>query len=78
MTDHNIVKNDIHHIYFALVECEPETKFEIITTDENYISLSVGVIIKNFESEAGQQVLIIEHIRLNDSLTSCPNHSSPW
>ena len=61
------------HTCLALAECEPETKFEVIpSTDENYISLSVGVFIKNFESEAGQQVLIFEYIRLIDSFNFMP------
>ena len=47
MVDLNIKKYDIHHICLALAECEPETKIEVIlSTDENYISLSVGVFIK--------------------------------
>ena len=73
MIGHNIKKYDVHHIYLALAECEPETKFEFTaSTDENYISLSVGVFIKNFESEAGQQVPIFEHIRLIDSFNFMP------
>ena len=73
MIGHNIKKYDIHHICLALAECEPETKFEVIpSTDENYISLSVGVFIKNFESEAGQQVPIFEYIRLIDSFNFMP------
>ena len=68
MIDHNIKKYDIHHICLALAECEPETKFEVIPSlDENYISFSVGVLIKNFESEAEQQVPIFEYIGLIDS-----------
>ena len=63
MIDHNIKKYDIHPICLELAECEPETKFEVIpSTDENYISLSVGVFIKNFEPEAGQQVPIFEYV----------------
>ena len=73
MIGHNIKKYDIHHICLALAECEPETKFEVIaSTDENYISLSVEVFIKNFESEAGQQVPIFEYIRLIDSFNFMP------
>ena len=49
------------------------TKFEVKpSTDENYISLSVGVFIKTFESEAGQQVPILEYIRLIDSFNFMP------
>ena len=48
-------------------------KFEgIPSIDEDYISLSVGVFIKSFESEAGQQVPIFEYIRLIDSLSFMP------
>ena len=73
MIGHNIKKYDIHHICLALVECEPETKFEVIhSTDENYISLSVGVFIRSLESEAGQQVPIFEYIRLIDSFNFMP------
>ena len=73
MICHIIKKYDIHHISLALAECEPETKFEVIpSTDENYISLYVGVFIKHFESEAGQQVPIFEYIRLIDSLNFMP------
>ena len=73
MIGHNIKKYDIHHICLALAECEPETKFEVIpSTDENYISLPVGVFIKKFESEAGQQVPIFEYIRLIDSFNFMP------
>ena len=57
MIGYNIKKYDIDHICLALAECGPETtKFEVIpSTDENCISLSVGVYIKTFESVAGQQ-----------------------
>ena len=73
MIGHNIKKYDIHQIYLALAECEPETKFEVIpSTGENYISLSVVVFIKSFESEAGQQVTIFQYIRLIDSFTFMP------
>ena len=62
MIGHSIKKYGIHYIFIALAECEPETKFEFIpSADKNYI-----VIIKNFESEAGQQVPIFEYIRLID------------
>ena len=73
MIGHKIKKYDIHHICLPLAECVPETKFEVLpSTDENYISLSVGVFIKNFESEAGQQVPIFEHKRLIDSFNFMP------
>ena len=66
-------KCDIYHICLALAECEPETKFEVIPSpDENYVSLSVGVFIKNIESEAGQQVPIFEHIRSIDLFNFMP------
>ena len=63
----------IFMVYVALAELEPEAKFEVIpSTDKNYISLSVGVFIKNFESEAGQQVIIFEYIKLIDSYNFMP------
>ena len=68
MIGHNIKKYDIHQICLALADFEPETEFEIIpSSDENYISLSVGVFIKNFESESGQQVPIFKYVRSIDS-----------
>ena len=68
MIGHNIKQYDIHHICLALAECEQETQFEVIpSSDENFISLSIGVFIKKFESEAGKQVPISEYIRLIDS-----------
>ena len=73
MIGHNIRKYDIHHICIALAECEPETKFEVIpSTEEKNISVSVGVIKKIFESEAGQQALIFKYIRLIDSFNFKP------
>ena len=79
MIGHNIKKYDIQHRCVTVAECEPETKFEVIpSTGKNYISLSVGLLIKNFESEAGKHELIFEYIRLLTRVTSCPNHSSPW
>ena len=70
MIGHSIEEYDMHDICLAIAECEPETKFEVIpSTDENYISLSVG---QNFESEAGQQVPIFEYIRLIDSFNFMP------
>ena len=78
MIDHNIKNYDIHHKCLALAECEPEMKFEVTpSTDENYISLSVGVFLENFESETGQQVPIVEYIRLINSFSFMPkSHES--
>ena len=74
MIGHNIKKYDLHHISLALAECALETKIEVVpSTDENYLSLPVGVFIKNFESEAGQQVPIFEYIRLIDSFNFMPH-----
>ena len=73
MISHQIKKYDNYYICLALAKCEPETKFEVIPSiDENYISLSVGVFIKNFESEAGQKVPIFEYIKLIDSFNFMP------
>ena len=77
MISQNIKKSDIHQICLALAECEPEMKFEVIpSTDENYISPSVGVFIKKFESEAEQQVFF-EYLRLTGSFLFMPqSHQS--
>ena len=73
MIGHNIRKHDIHHICLPLEECEPETKLDVIlSTDENFMSFSAGVFIKNFQPEAGQQVPIFENIRLVDSFNFFP------
>ena len=43
---HNIQNYDLHHICLALHECEPTSTTSVIpSTDEKYISLSIGVLI---------------------------------
>ena len=44
---HNIQNYDLLHICLALHECEPTITMSVIpSTDEKYISLSIGVLIK--------------------------------
>ena len=60
-------------IIWHRIDVEPETKFEVIPSSDEYdISLSVGVFIKKIESEAGQQVPIFEYIRVIDSFSFMP------
>ena len=62
-----------HSILWHRIDFEPETKFEVIPSSDEYdISLSVGVFIKKIESEAGQQVPIFEYMRLIDSFNFMP------
>ena len=64
---HNIQNYDLHHICLALQESEPSTTISVIpATDENYISMQLGVQVDTMKRD-GQSVPVYEFLRFVDS-----------
>ena len=65
---HNIANYDLHHVCLALREIEPSTKINVIpSTDEKYISMTFGVLIKTVTGRDGKDRKIYEYLRFIDS-----------
>ena len=65
---HNIQNYDLHHICLALHECEPTSTMSVIpSTDEKYLSLSIGVLIKTIKRKNGSEQKVFEYLRFIDS-----------
>ena len=66
--EHNIQNYDRHHISLALHECEPTSTMSVIpSTDEKYISLGIGVLIKTIKRKNGSEQKVFEYLRFIDS-----------
>ena len=66
---HNLSGYDLHHVVKSLHHCNPNNKFSIIAqTDENYISFSFKVWIKDIVNKIQNVIPIYEELRLIDSL----------
>ena len=64
----NIQNYDLHHICLALHECEPTSTMSVIpSTDEKYISLSIGDLIKTIKRKNGSEQKVFEYLRFIDS-----------
>ena len=65
---HNIANYDLHHVCLALREIEPSTTIRFIpSTDEKYISMTFGVLIKTATGRDGKVRKIYEYLRFIDS-----------
>ena len=61
---HNIAKYDLHHVCLALREIEPSTTISVIPfTDEKYMSMTFGVLIKKITRRDGKVRKIYEYLR---------------
>ena len=66
---HNLSGYDLHHVVKSLHHCNPNNKFSIIPqTDENYISFSFKVWIKDIVNKNQNVIPIYEELRFIDSL----------
>ena len=64
----NIQNYGLHHVCLALHECEPTSTMSVIpSTDEKYISLSIGVLIKTKKRKNGSEQKVFEYLRFIDS-----------
>ena len=65
---HNIARYDLHHVCLALREIEPSTTISVIpSTDEKYISMTFGVLIKTVTGRDGKVRKIYEYLLFIDS-----------
>ena len=61
---HNIAKYDLHHVCLALRKNEPSTTISVIpSTDEKYMSMTFGVLIKRITRRDGKVRKIYEYLR---------------
>ena len=51
---HNIANYDVHHVCLALREIVPSTKSVLPSTDEKFISITFGVLIKTVTGRFGK------------------------
>ena len=52
---HNTANYDLHHVFLALRENEPSTTVSVMpSTDEKYISMTFGVLIKTITGRDGK------------------------
>ena len=66
---HNLSGYDLHHVVKSLHHCNPNNKFSIIPqTDENYISFSFKVWIKDIVNKKQNVIPIYEELRFINSL----------
>ncbi len=66
---HNASNYDLHHIMRALVHSDSRNTFSVIpSTDEKFLSLTIGVWIKSvFDEKTKQQRNVFEYMRFIDS-----------
>ena len=65
---HNLQNYDMHHICLALNECDSRSTIQVIpSTDEKYISLSIGVEVKTITRKNQTTQNINEYLRFIDS-----------
>ena len=65
---HNIQNYDLHHICLALNDCESTTTMKVIlSTDENYISMTFGVLIDTITTQEGRTQKNYEYLRFIDA-----------
>ena len=64
----NLQSYDLHHICLALKTCEPTTIISVIpSTEEMYISMTLGVLIDTFVNEKGTTLKVYEYLWFIDS-----------
>ena len=64
----NIANYDLHHVCLAVREIEPSTTISVFSsTDEKYISMAFGVLIKTVTGRDGKVRKIYENLRFIDS-----------
>ena len=65
---HNLQNYDMHHICLALNECDSRSTIQVIpSTDEKYISLFIGVVVKTITRKDETTQNIYEYLRFIDS-----------
>ena len=65
---HNLSNYDLHHVCLHIHKFKPGCKIDIIpSTDEKYITLSVGVPIKTYRDNTGATRTVYEYLRFIDS-----------
>ncbi|XP_075254812.1 uncharacterized protein LOC142346188 [Convolutriloba macropyga] len=71
---HNLSNYDLHHVILALQGSNMRNTISIIpSTDEKFIALEIGVLIKMRPNKNGVDKPVYEHIRLLDSFRFMPS-----
>ena len=65
---HNLSNYDLHHVCLYIHKFKPGCKTEVIpSTDEKYITLTVGVPVRTYQDKNGVTKTIFEYLRFIDS-----------
>ena len=65
---HNLSNYDLHHVCLHIHKFKPGCKIDIIpSTDEKYITLSIGVPVKTYQDKTGATRTVYEYLRFIDS-----------
>ena len=65
---HNLSNYDLHHVCLYIHKFKPGCKTEVIpSTDEKYITLTVGVPVRTYQDKNGITKTIFEYLRFIDS-----------
>ena len=65
---HNLSNYDLHHVCLYIHKFKPGCKTEVIpSTDEKYITLTVGVPVRTYQDKNGMTKTVFEYLRFNDS-----------
>ena len=65
---HNLSNNDLHHVCLYIQKFKPGWKTEVISsTDEKYITLTVGVPVRLYQDKNGITKTVFEYLRFIDS-----------
>ena len=65
---HNLSNYDLHHVCLFIHKFKPGCKIEVIpTTDEKYITLTIGVPVRNYQDKNGVTKTVFEYLRFIDS-----------
>ena len=68
---HNLSNYDLHHVCLYIHKFKPGCKTEVIpSTDEKYITLTVGVPVRTYQDKNGMTKTIFEYLQFIDSYRS--------
>ena len=65
---HNSSNYDLHHVCMYIHKFKPGCKIDVIpSTDEKYLTLSVGVPVRTYQDKNGVTKTVLEYLRFIDS-----------
>ena len=65
---HNLSNYDLHHVCLYIHKFKSDCKIEVIpSTDEKYITLTIGKPVRTYQDKNGQTKTVFEYLRFIDS-----------